>query len=162
MMFSLMAINSVLAQNKSDNNDRNKKIMDKKVLTSEEEWKKILSPAEFHVLRERGTERPFTGKYYRHKEPGLYKCAACGNKLFYSDAKFESGCGWPSFFKPVSEKSIIRKRDTSHGMIRTEILCANCESHLGHVFEDGPPPSGLRYCINSVSLDFEKEDADQN
>jgi peptide-methionine (R)-S-oxide reductase len=128
-----------------------------KVEKSEEDWKKELSEEEFYVLREKGTERAFTGKYNLHFEDGTYKCRACGNKLFTSDSKFESGCGWPSFDNQVSEDAVVTKRDSSHGMIRTEILCGNCGSHLGHVFNDGPTETGLRYCVNSVSVDFDSD-----
>jgi peptide-methionine (R)-S-oxide reductase len=121
----------------------------------ENEWKKLLSPEVYEISRLKGTERPFTGKYYQHKEAGTYYCAACGNPLFSSDGKFESSCGWPSFFEPISKGSIIYTPDYSHGMQRTEVMCGRCKGHLGHVFEDGPPPTGLRYCINSVILDFE-------
>lgn len=125
---------------------------------SEDAWKKELSPEEYRVLRQKGTERPFTGAYTMHFEEGEYHCKACGAKLFESDNKFESGCGWPSFDKPI-EGAIEYIRDTSHGMIRTETLCANCGSHLGHVFDDGPrETTGQRYCINSVSIDFSPED----
>ena len=123
-------------------------------MKSEEEWKKILTPEEYRVLREKGTEAPFTGKYYLHKEKGVYVCAACGAELFTSDMKFDSGCGWPSFDREIAGGKIIQKRDTSHGMIRIEILCANCNSHLGHIFDDGPTETGMRYCVNSVSLGF--------
>ncbi len=123
---------------------------------TEEEWKKILSPEQYDVLRLKGTERPFTGKYNIHKEKGMYVCAGCGNELFNSDMKFESSCGWPSFDEEIAGGKIIKKEDRTLGMIRTEILCANCGSHLGHLFDDGPSPSGLRYCVNSVSLDFKK------
>ncbi|MEM9051260.1 MAG: peptide-methionine (R)-S-oxide reductase MsrB [Bacteroidota bacterium] len=124
---------------------------------SEEDWKKDLSPEEYRVLRQKGTERAFTGKYNLHFADGMYRCRACGNDLFTSDSKFESGCGWPSFDNQVSENAVITERDTSHGMIRTEILCGNCGSHLGHVFNDGPTETGLRYCVNSVSVDFEEK-----
>ena len=127
-----------------------------KITKSEEEWKKDLSPEQYHILREKGTERPFTGKYYLHKEKGVYVCAACGNELFKSDTKFDAGCGWPSFSDVIDRNKVIFTRDTSHGMIRTEITCARCGGHLGHVFDDGPEPTGLRYCINSASIDFEK------
>ena len=123
---------------------------------TDKEWKEILTPEQYSVLREKDTERAFTGKFYENKETGVYVCAACGNELFYSDAKFDSGSGWPSFWKPVSEKSVVTKADNSHFMQRTEVLCGNCGGHLGHVFDDGPNPTGLRYCINSVSLDFEE------
>jgi peptide-methionine (R)-S-oxide reductase len=135
--------------------------MSYKIEKSEEEWKKELSPEEYRILREKGTERAFTGKYNLHFEDGMYKCRACGNELFHSDSKFESGCGWPSFDNQVSEDAVVTKRDTSHGMIRTEILCGNCGSHLGHVFNDGPTETGLRYCVNSVSIDFENQSDDQ-
>ena len=133
--------------------------MDKKygVQKSEADWKKELSPEEYHVLRQKGTERPFTGEYDLHFENGDYHCKACGAKLFESDNKFQSGCGWPSFDQAV-EGAIEYIRDTSHGMIRTETVCANCGGHLGHVFNDGPrETTGQRYCINSVSIDFEPE-----
>ena len=135
-----------------NNND----IMNKKAVKSEAEWKEILSPLQYEVLRKKGTERAFTGKYTYNKDSGIYSCAACGNDLFISDTKYESGCGWPSFYEPINDSCIIEKRDTNHGMIRTEIKCANCDSHLGHVFSDGPNPTGLRYCVNSVSLEFEE------
>ncbi|ARN77292.1 peptide-methionine (R)-S-oxide reductase [Nonlabens spongiae] len=123
---------------------------------TEEEYKKKLTPEQYHILREKGTERPFTGEYNTHYEDGVYSCAACGNPLYKSEAKFDSGCGWPSFDDEI-EGAIERKRDTTHGMIRTEILCANCGSHLGHVFNDGPTNTGIRHCVNSLSLDFEKK-----
>lgn len=128
----------------------------KKDNIDEEQLRKKLSPEQYRVLREGGTERPFTGEYNLHFDDGVYKCAACGNPLYKSDAKFESGCGWPAFDKEI-EGAVERRRDTTHGMIRTEILCANCGSHLGHVFDDGPTETGTRHCVNSLSLDFDKE-----
>lgn len=126
---------------------------------TEEEWKKKLSKREYVVLREKGTERPFTGKYWNHKEKGTYKCAGCGVELFSSDAKFDSGCGWPSFYDALDKDKIEEKLDLTHGMRRIEVLCKNCGGHLGHVFDDGPrDKTGLRYCINSVSLDFKKNE----
>lgn len=127
-----------------------------KITKTEEEWKKQLNPEQYHILREKGTERPFTGKYYLHKEKGVYVCAACGNELFKSDTKFDAGCGWPSFSDVIDKNKVVFTKDTSHGMIRTEITCAKCGGHLGHVFDDGPQPTGLRYCINSASIEFEK------
>lgn len=129
--------------------------MAEKVDLSEEELRERLSPEQYRVARQGGTEAPFTGKYYRNKASGLYHCVACGAPLFRSDEKYESGTGWPSFRTPVREDAVERVEDRSHGMHRVEVRCAACGSHLGHVFEDGPPPTGERYCINSLSLDFE-------
>jgi peptide-methionine (R)-S-oxide reductase len=127
-----------------------------KVSLSEGEWKKILPSDVYHVARQKGTERPFTSPFEMSKEIGTYYCAVCGNPLFKSDTKFESGCGWPSFYEPISKNSIIYAPDSSHGMDRTEVVCGRCQSHLGHVFNDGPPPTRLRFCINGVVLDFQK------
>jgi peptide-methionine (R)-S-oxide reductase len=127
-----------------------------KVNLSEDEWKKILPEEVYYIARMRGTERPGTSIFEHSKEKGTYYCAACGNALFKSDTKFESGCGWPSFYEPISKESIIYTPDNSHGMVRTEVQCGRCKAHLGHVFDDGPPPTGLRYCINGVVLDFAK------
>ncbi|WP_128331839.1 peptide-methionine (R)-S-oxide reductase MsrB [Apibacter sp. HY039] len=123
---------------------------------TEEEWKSELSPEEYYVLREKGTEAPYSGKFYMHFDKGIYTCKACGAVLFDSNSKFDSHCGWPSFDREIEKGRIIEKIDRSHNMTRMEILCANCGSHLGHVFNDGPTQTGLRYCVNSVSLDFEK------
>ncbi len=122
---------------------------------TDEEWRRRLTPEQYEVLRARGTERPFTGKYVHSKEDGVYRCAACGNELFRSDTKFESGTGWPSFTEPASRENVELHQDTSHGMVRTEVTCKRCGSHLGHVFPDGPGPTGDRYCINSVSLELD-------
>ncbi|HLV89958.1 MAG: peptide-methionine (R)-S-oxide reductase MsrB [Acidimicrobiales bacterium] len=125
--------------------------------TTESEWKSKLSPEKYHILREGGTERAFTGQYWDTKTKGVYKCAGCGQELFSSDTKYESGTGWPSFFEPMDPEKVETLPDNSYGMIRTEIRCANCGSHLGHVFPDGPQPTGLRYCVNSASLDLDPE-----
>jgi peptide-methionine (R)-S-oxide reductase len=129
--------------------------MDENSKRSDAEWRKALSPEQYEVLRRKGTERAFTGKYYDSKEKGVYRCAGCGNPLFDSETKFDSGTGWPSYYQPVSEDAVETDEDRSHGLTRTEVLCAHCGGHLGHVFPDGPQPTGRRYCINSVSLDFE-------
>ncbi len=130
------------------------KPMDEKIIKTEEEWKKELTPEEYRILRQKGTERAFTGKYWDHHELGTYVCAGCGTELFESDTKFESGCGWPSYFQPIDSSRIVYNEDRSYGMVRTEVMCAKCDGHLGHVFDDGPPPTGLRYCINSGSMKF--------
>jgi len=132
--------------------------MDAKVNKTEQEWKDELDSEAYFILREKGTERAFTGKYWNFKEKGSYECAGCGTELFESDSKFDSGCGWPSFFQPSENDTIEEHRDTTHGMIRVEVVCKNCGGHLGHVFEDAPQtPTGLRYCINSASLNFKKK-----
>ena len=128
-----------------------------KVDKSEEDWRKSLTPMQYHILRDKGTERAFTGRYWNHKEDGTYTCAGCGQELFNSDTRFESGSGWPSFWESIDKSKVMLKDDLSYGMRRIEVLCSRCGGHLGHVFDDGPQPTGMRYCINSESLDFSTE-----
>jgi peptide-methionine (R)-S-oxide reductase len=132
--------------------------MTDKLNLTDAEWRERLTPEQYHILRQAGTERAFTGKYDRNKAPGEYFCAGCGAPLFTSDTKFDSGCGWPSFTAPAEPDAVEELRDMSHGMVRTEVRCARCDGHLGHVFPDGPAPTGLRYCMNSASLDFEPKE----
>jgi peptide-methionine (R)-S-oxide reductase len=128
-----------------------------KIEKTEEQWRRELAPEQFHVLREKGTERPFSGEYDHLFERGTYKCAGCGADLFTSGAKYDSGCGWPAFYAPADEDAVEEETDATYGMVRTEVMCASCGGHLGHVFPDGPHPTGLRYCINSAALQFDEE-----
>ena len=152
------ALGKVNNLSEPDSTNHNGDNMNEKVIKTDEEWKKELTPEEYRILREKGTERAFTGKYWDHHEIGTYICAACGTELFESNTKFDSGCGWPSYFEPIDSNRIIYNDDSSFGMKRTEVICAKCDGHLGHVFDDGPPPTGLRYCINSGSMKFLKKE----
>ncbi len=130
----------------------------KKIEKTDDEWREELTPEQYQICRQKGTERPFTGKYHDSKEPGVYRCVCCGNAVFNSDTKFDSGSGWPSFYEPASEVNVASEEDRSYGMRRTEVTCGSCGAHLGHVFPDGPRPTGLRYCINSAALNLDPED----
>ena len=132
--------------------------MAEKVQKTDDEWREQLTDEQYHVTRQAGTERAFTGQYCNTKEKGVYLCICCGNELFQSDTKYDSGSGWPSFWEPIQKDRVDEKADNSHGMVRTEVTCARCDAHLGHVFEDGPDPTGLRYCMNSASMDFREEE----
>lgn len=132
--------------------------MSGKIEKSDEEWRKLLTPEQFAVTRQKGTERAFTGRYWDLHDKGLYLCVCCGNELFSSDTKYDSGCGWPSFYAPLKDEQVETEPDNSYGMRRTEVMCSRCGAHLGHVFEDGPQPTGLRFCMNSASLNFIKRE----
>lgn len=174
MLSGVVLIAGILFWNYSDNLTKEKNIkskpfisdstkkhgaqMDDKIIKTDEEWKKELTPEQYKILREKGTERAFTGEYWDNHELGTYICAACGTELFESNTKFDSGCGWPSYFEPIDSSRIIYKEDKSFGMTRTEVMCAKCGGHLGHVFDDGPPPTYKRYCINSGAMKFIKKE----
>jgi peptide-methionine (R)-S-oxide reductase len=158
VLFLIIGTEFIFNQTKPIKEEKSKdKKMYEKVVKTDAEWKKILTSEQYYVTREKGTERPFTGKYDNFWGKGIYKCSNCGAELFKSDAKFDAGCGWPSFYDVMNKDNVIIKKDYSHGMVRDEVICARCGAHLGHVFDDGPNPTGKRFCINSVSLDYNKK-----
>ena len=158
VLFSALGIYACKSQDKETAKSVTIETMEFEINKSEEDWRNSLSPEEYQVLRQCGTEYAFTGEYYMHFEDGTYNCKACGNPLFSSETKYKSGSGWPSFYKPINDNCITEKEDRLSGMVRIEIVCSKCGGHLGHVFSDGPRPTGLRYCVNSISLDFKDEE----